>query len=62
MGALGGPGLDALLSKLFFGIPTADTASFAGAVAVVLIVAGLASYLPARKVVAANPMLGLQSR
>ena len=50
-----------LLSTLLFGIPPADPASFVGAIVVVLIVAGLASYLPARKVVAASPMLALQS-
>lgn len=57
MGALG---LTRLLSTLLFGIPPADPASFVGAIVVVLIVAGLASYLPARKVVAASPMLALQ--
>ena len=35
---------------------------FAGAIVVVLIVAGLASYLPARKVVAASPMLALRGQ
>ena len=61
IGALGALGLTRLLSTLLFGIPSIDPASFAGAIAVVLIVAGLASYLPARKVVAASPMQALQS-
>lgn len=59
---VGALGLTRLLSTLLFGIPPADPASFAGAVVVVLIVAGLASYLPARKVVAVSPMLALQSQ
>ena len=62
IGVVGALGLTRLLSTLLFGIPPADPASFAGAVVVVLIVAGLASYLPARKVVAASPMAALQSQ
>ncbi len=61
IGVVGALGLTRLLSTLLFGIPPADPASFAGAVVVVLVVAGLASYLPARKVVAASPMAALRS-
>ena len=62
IGMVGALGLTRLLSTLSFGIPPTDPASFVGAVVIVLIVAGLASYLPARKVVAASPMLALQSQ
>ena len=62
IGGLGALGLTRLLSTLLFGIPPTDPASFAGAIVVVLIVAGLASYLPARRVVAASPMAALQSQ
>ena len=62
IGGLGALGLTRLLSTLLFGIPPADSASFAGAIVVVLIVAALASYLPARKIVAASPMAALQSQ
>ena len=61
IGVVGAPGLTRLLSTLLFGIPPTDPASFVGAIAVVLIVAGLASYLPARRVVAASPTQALQS-
>ena len=64
IGVVGALGLTRLLATLLFGIPPTDPASFVGAIVVVLIVAGLASYLPARKVVAASPspMLALQSQ
>ena len=62
IGVVGALGLTRLLSTLLFGIPPTDPASFVGAIVVVLIVAGLASYLPARKVVAASPMQALQSQ
>ena len=62
IGVVGALGLTRLLSTLLFGVPPADPASFVGAIVVVLVVAGLASYLPARKVVAASPMLALQSQ
>ena len=61
IGVVGALGLTRLLSTLLFGVPPTDPASFGGAIAVVLIVAGLASYLPARRVVAASPMQALQS-
>lgn len=62
IGALGALGLTRLPSTLLFGIPPTDPASFVGAIVVVFIVAGLASYLPARKIVAASPMLALQNQ
>ena len=62
IGVVGALGLTRLLSTLLFGIPPTDPASFVGAIVVVLSVAGLASYLPARKIVAASPMLALQSQ
>jgi ABC-type antimicrobial peptide transport system permease subunit len=62
LGAIGAIGLTRLLSGLLFDVTPTDPLAFAGAIAVVLIVAGLASYLPARKAAALSPMRALRTQ
>jgi putative ABC transport system permease protein len=62
VGAIGAIGLTRLLSGLLFDVTPTDPLAFAGAIAVVLIVAGLASYLPARKAAALSPMRALRTQ
>ena len=51
-GALGG---SRLLSRFLFAVTPADPLSIGGAAAAMLIVSGLASYIPARRAASANP-------
>jgi len=49
-----------LLTKLLFGISATDPATFAGVALLLLAVAGLASYLPARRAMRVDPILALR--
>jgi putative ABC transport system permease protein len=60
VGLVGAVGLTQLLSGLLFGVQPTDPLAFAAAILVVLMVAGLASYLPARRAAALSPMLALR--
>jgi putative ABC transport system permease protein len=51
-----------VLSSLLFGVSPADPLSFVGAAVLFLAVAGLASYLPARRATRVDPLLSLRSR
>jgi putative ABC transport system permease protein len=49
------------MSRLLFGIQTFDLAAFAIAVAILMIVALLASYVPARRASRVDPMVALRN-
>jgi putative ABC transport system permease protein len=61
-GAIGAFGLTQLLSGLLFDVRPTDPLAFAGSIAVVLMVAGLASYLPARRAATLSPMRALRTQ
>ncbi len=61
VGLLGAIGLTQVLSGLLFGVRPTDPLAFAGAILLVLIVAGVASYLPARRAAALSPMVALRT-
>jgi ABC-type antimicrobial peptide transport system permease subunit len=50
-----------LMSNLVFGVAPRDAASLAGATAVLLLVAGVASWLPARRAAAVDPGVTLRA-
>jgi hypothetical protein len=49
------------LSSALYGVSAADTASFLGASFILLLISGLACYVPARSASEVNPILGLRS-
>jgi putative ABC transport system permease protein len=53
--------LTRLMSGLLFEIAPTDPYTFLGVVVLVAVVAGLASYLPARRAANVDPMLALRS-
>ncbi len=61
IGLLGAVGLTQVLSGLLFGVRPTDPLAFAGAIFLVLIVAGVASYLPARRAARLSPMVALRT-
>jgi predicted permease len=61
VGTLGAVGLTRLLGSLLFETEPLDPFTFAGVAAILLVVAFLASYLPARRAAAINPMEILNS-
>jgi putative ABC transport system permease protein len=65
LGLVVGVGVSALaasrLAGLLFGVPTLDAVSFAGAVIVLLSVAGLAAWVPARRAARADPVQALRA-
>ena len=61
VGLVGAVGLTRLMSSLLFGVTALDPVTYA-AVSVLLIVAGmLASYLPARRAIAVDPVQALRA-
>jgi putative ABC transport system permease protein len=60
IGLIGAVGLMQLVSGLLFDVRPTDPIAFTIAILVVLAVAGLASYLPARRAAAMSPMLALR--
>ncbi len=61
VGLAGALGLSRLLRGLLFGVGPTDPVTFAAAPAVLLAVAALASYLPARRAARVDPMIALRS-
>ena len=60
IGVLGALGLTRFLSGLLYGVTAADPMTFSLAVATLLIVALLASYLPARRAARTDPVVALR--
>jgi predicted permease len=60
-GALGALALGATISRFLHGVSPADPASYVGASAVLLAVAGLACYLPARRASRVDPLTVLRA-
>jgi putative ABC transport system permease protein len=60
-GALGALALGRSLSSLLYGVTAGDVTAFAGALAVSLVTAFLACWIPARRAAALNPLDGLRT-
>jgi putative ABC transport system permease protein len=56
IGVLGGIGLGAAMRSLLYRVGSTDPATFAGVLAVLTLVAFLASYLPARRATRVDPL------
>jgi predicted permease len=61
LGAMASSGLARSLSGLLFGITYGDPVTFSTSAAVLLLVAGLAGYLPARRAARIDPMVALRT-
>jgi putative ABC transport system permease protein len=61
VGALLGAAAARVMSRLLFGIKTFDLAAFTVAVAILIVVALIASYVPARRASRVDPMVALRN-
>ena len=61
LGVVAALGLTGVLESLLFGVRTFDVMTFAAMPAIMLVVAGLACYLPARRASAVDPMQALRA-
>ena len=60
LGMVGAVALARVMESLLFGVSSTDPATFVGVVATLAAVAGLASYLPARRATQVDPMVALR--
>ena len=61
LGLAGAAGLTRLMSSLLFGVAALDPVTYSGVAALLLAAAGLASYLPARRATAIDPVDALRA-
>ncbi len=61
IGLAGAAGLTRLMSSLLFGVTALDPVTYCGVAALLLVAAGLASYLPARRATAIDPVDALRA-
>jgi putative ABC transport system permease protein len=61
LGLIGGLGLTQLVKSLLFQVKPSDPATFVAVATVLLGTAALASYLPARRAAAVDPLSALRS-
>jgi putative ABC transport system permease protein len=61
IGLAGSFGVTRLMRTLVFGVSTTDPATFVGLSAFLVVVAALASYLPARQAAKTDPMVALRA-
>ena len=62
LGAAAAAGLTRLMTKLLFGVRPVDAITFAGAAVVLAIAALAASYIPARRAAAVDPVETLRAQ
>jgi ABC-type antimicrobial peptide transport system permease subunit len=62
LGAAAAAGLTRLMSSLLFGVKPVDIASFAAAAGVLVVAALAASYIPARRAAAVDPVETLRGQ
>ncbi|MBC8069573.1 MAG: FtsX-like permease family protein, partial [Deltaproteobacteria bacterium] len=60
LGVLGGFMLEILLADLLFEVPLLDPLAFGGAAAVLLVIAALAAWLPAREATRVDPTVAMR--
>jgi ABC-type antimicrobial peptide transport system permease subunit len=61
LGLTGALGLTRLLESFLFGVSATDPATFGSVAALLLVVAALASYVPARRAASVDPMAALRA-
>jgi ABC-type antimicrobial peptide transport system permease subunit len=60
VGILASIGLTRLLATMLYGVRTTDVVTYAGVVALLIVAAALASYIPARRAMKVDPMVALR--
>jgi putative ABC transport system permease protein len=61
LGVVGAFGITRVIGSLLYNVSTTDPLSFAGVAALMLVVAALAAYLPARRATQVDPMVALRA-
>jgi putative ABC transport system permease protein len=61
IGIVGAVGLKTLVKSLLFGVTATDPATFAGVAFVLVAAAMIATYLPARRAAAVDPIIALRT-